>query len=307
MGSLRVTQRILNDRVLRNISAQSRSLLQLQEQLSTGLRVNRPSDDPLAVRRGIRARSDVAINEQYTTNISTTGPHLLETESSILEANENLRRAYELALQGMNDTNSQTQREAISVEINQILENVLSLSNHFSNGRYIFGGTRTVAKPFEATRATDGEISSVAYLGNDQHYQIEISEGIRVDINETGTDVFANAPSGGVDVFELLVAVRENLRSGDVNALGDNLTAFKAAQEQMMIATSRIGSVESRLDRVDLNLEDSNTQLQETMSDNLDADFAEVMVELNAQSNAFQASLNAASRVIQPSLLDFVR
>lgn len=307
MGSIRVTQRILTDRVLRNIHSQSQALLKLQEQLSTGLRVNRPSDDPLAVRRGIRARADASANEQYSTTISTTSPFLLESETTILSVEDAMRRVYELTLQGMNDTNSQVQRNQIAVEVNQILEHVLTDANHFSNGRYVFGGTRTLQKPFDPTRNANGEVASVAYLGNDEHFQVGVGDGIKVDINETGTAVFSNAASGGVDVFQLLVDIRDNLRSSNVTALGDNLTGFKRAEEQFLTATARIGSVESRLERVDANLQDANVQLQQTASDNLDADFAEVMTRLNAQSNAFQASLNAASRVIQPSLLDFIR
>jgi flagellar hook-associated protein 3 FlgL len=92
-----------------------------------------------------------------------------------------------------------------------------------------------------------------------------------------------------------------------VSALGNNLAGCKKAEEQLLISTARLGSVGSRLERVDSNLQDTNIQLQQTASDNLDADFADVMTRLNAQSNAFQASLNAASRVIQPSLLNFLQ
>jgi len=307
MGSIRVTQRILTDRVLNNLNTQSQALLKLQEQLSTGMRVNRPSDDPLAVRRGIRARADAAANDQFSTTISTTTPFLVESETTILTVEDALRRAYELTLQGMSDTNSQVQRDQIAVEIGQILENVLTYANQFTNGRYMFSGTRTLQQPFDATRDANQEITSVAYRGNDEHFQVGVGDGIKVDANETGSAVFSNAAAGGVDVFQLLIDIRDNLRSSNVTALGNNLTGCKKAEEQFLIATSRIGAVESRLERVDSNLQDANVQLQQTVSDNLDADFAEVMTRLNAQSNAFQASLNAASRVIQPSLLDYIR
>jgi flagellar hook-associated protein 3 FlgL len=295
------------DRVLNNISSQSRRILDLQEQLATGQRVNRPSDDSLAARRGVAARSEMTRNEQYLTNINSASPHLLESETSILTIVDNLRRAYELTLTGANGTNSQTQRDQIAIEVNQILEGILVESNHVTNGRYIFGGTRSLEKPFVATRAAGGDITAVSYEGNDDKIKVAISDGITVDINETGRDVFTQNGPNTVDVFDMLINIRDNLRSGNIDFLQDRLGELDLAQDQLLVSTARVGAIQNRMDRVDANTRLTNTQLELVLSDNIDADFADVMVNLNAQENAFQASLSAGARVIQPSLLDFIR
>ena len=223
MGVIRVTQRLMTDRVLNNINTQTRRILDLQEQLATGQRVNRPSDDALAARRGVAARAEITKNEQYLTNITSASPHLLESETSILTIVDNQRRAYELTLSGANGTMSQTQRDQIAIEINQILEGILVEANHVTNGRYIFGGTHTLAPPFVETRDPDGDITSISYEGNDDKIKITISDGITVGINETGADVFTPTGPDGVNIFNMLIDIRDNLRAGDTELLQDRL------------------------------------------------------------------------------------
>jgi len=307
MGTIRVTQRMLVNRVLNNLNYQSRRILQLQEQLSTGQRVNRPSDDPLAARRAVNAQTEVTKNDQYQTNISTVGPQLSESETSLMTVVDLIQRANELTLQGASDTNGQTQRDEIAIEINQVLEAVLVQSNHVTNGRFVFGGTRTLNQPFTVTRDANGEITSVTYEGNDEHFEIEISEGVRVIVNETGEDVFLQTSPATTDIFQTLIDIRDNLRAGDVNALTTRLEELGRAQDQLLVAGARLGAVQNRIERVDSNLQDITLQMEQVISDNIDADFADVILNLNAQSNAFQASLNAGARVIQPSLLDFLQ
>lgn len=307
MGSIRVTQGILVDRVLSNISAANLRLLKLQDQLATGQRVNIPSDDPLAARRAINARSEIAKNDQFLTNISTITPQLSETETAVLTSVDILQRVRELSLQGASDTNGQLQRDQIAIEINQLLESLLVQSNTVTNGRYVFGGTRTLNPAFEATRDAAGEVTNIAYAGNNEKIKIEISEGITVDTNIPGDDLFTPTDPGSVDIFQVLIDIRDNLRAGDANALQTRLGELDVAEDQLLISTARLGATTSRIERVDANLRDVNIQLSDVLSDNIDADFAEVTLNLNAQSNAFQAALNAGARVIQPSLLQFLQ
>ena len=147
MGAMRVTTRLLIDRSLRHINLQSSRILDLQEQLATGLRVNRPADDPIAARRAVNTRSWLEKNEQYLANITFVTPVVEETNSSIETALSYFNRAWELTVQGSNGTYSQTQLDNIALEINQTLEGIFNTANHETNGRYIFAGTRTSAPP----------------------------------------------------------------------------------------------------------------------------------------------------------------
>ena len=306
MGAVRTTQRLLIDRVLNNLNLQQRRILALQEQLATGQIVNRPSDDTLATRRAVSARTEVTKNEQYITNISNLGPGLRETETSLTTLVDVVQRARELTLQGANGTNEQLQLDQLAIEVDQLLESTLVESNHSSNGRYIFGGTVTKTEPFTPTRDANGGITAVGYIGNDQTFKLEVQDGIQVDANEPGSRVFTASGVSGADVFQTLIDIRDNLRSGDAGALQTRLGELTSAQDQLLISLARVGSIQNRVEQVDSNLQDINLQLLDVVSDNIDADYAETIVELNAQSNALEASLNAGARVIQPSLLNFL-
>ena len=303
MTALRVTTQLLVDRSVRNINNQTNRLLTLQEQLATGLRVNRPSDDPIDARRAVSIRSLIGKNEQYLANISMVNSPVAETNPSIETILSSFNRAWELTLRGANGTNAQSQLDALALEIDQILEGIFSTANHETNGRYLFGGTRTTAPPYEAVRNAEGEITAVNFVGNTEAVRVAISDVLDLQYNETGPDVFSETQ----DIFQTLIDVRDNLRAGDTGALGSvRLEEMETVRVQLTSALARVGSIQNRLDRSVEEFEEFTFQLQTQLSDAIDADYAEVITELNAQTNAFQAALSAAARAILPSLLDYV-
>lgn len=303
MAAIRVTQRLMSQRMLSNLQGQSRRLLDLQEQLATGLRVNNPSQGPLDARRAISARGEIAAVEQYQTNISNVGPQLLESTTSVQTTIDILHRVRELTLQGGNGTNSQSNRIEIANEVNQLLESAFAQANHQTNGRYIFGGTRTLNAPFVATRDVNGDITSVNFEGNDSTMTVQVSRDVTVTVNETGFDAFLAQQ----DIFQTLIAIRDDLLAGNLGDLQTvRIDEINAVQDQLLQSLARVGAVQNRLERLSSDHDDFLLQLRTVLSDAIDADFAEVIVNLNSETNAFQAALNATARVIQPSLLDFI-
>lgn len=303
----RVTQQMLVQRVLANLTRQTRRIADLQEQLATGQRVNKLADDPLAARRAVRARAESAAVSQYLDSINNARPWLADTETTVRTAVDVINRAHELGLQGANQTNAQEQRDALAEEVNQLLEQLLALGNRQTNGRYLFGGTRTDVAPYDATRNGVGEITAVTYLGNEERITVPISEGVSVPTNEPGAGVFSPGTNGSADLFTTLISLRDDLRAGNFTGIQSGLSALDDGRTQLLNTLARLGAVQNRLDLTDQNLQDIRLTLQQVISDNLDADFAETVLQLNAQTNAYQAALNASARVIQPSLLDFIR
>jgi len=300
---IRVTQGMMTRRSLNNLNYQVRRLMQLQEQLSTGLKVNDPSDDPLAARRAVNVRAAMEKTEQYITNISSTESQLTETDSALQTVTNVLQRTRELCVQGASGTNSQTQRDLVAVEINQLVESLVEQANHQTHGRYIFGGTRTGSAPFTVTRNANGEITSVAYVGNEEDINISVGDTIDLAINENGQAAFLSSQN----LFQTLISIRDNLRNNEQSQLqNERLSELKTAQDQILSSVARVGAIQNRLDGLKEDLETYVDQLNETLSDNIDADYADTVISLDAQSNAFRAALNAVGRVIQPTLLDFI-
>ncbi len=303
MGAIRVTQGLLTSRTLSNLSAQTRRILELQDQISTGFRVTRPSSDPIDARRAVNTRTLIAQNEQFISNISDVTPFLAETTATLQQVVDIIQRARQLTIQGANGTNSQSQLDTIALEVNELLESAVEAGNHTTSGRYIFGGTRTLSEVYTVTRV-GGDIATVTFNGNTDTIAVSVSQRADVRINESGVQAF----DGAVSAFDTLIAVRDDLLAGNQTGLQTTqLGNLDLALEQVLVSEARIGAVENRLERVVNSTEDFLLQLRKLLSDKIDVDFAEAMINFNAQSNAFQAALGAAARIVQPSLLDFIR
>ena len=299
----RITQGMLVQRTLNNLNQQLRRISVLQEQLATGRRVNRPSDDPIDTLRAMNLRTIIAKNEQFQANISDASPQLQESASTVLNMVDIMLRALELTTQGANEVVGQSQLDSIALEINELLEAAVVAGNHRTNNRSIFAGTRTLADAFDVTRVA-GQITAVTYAGNDQPIEINISEGVRSEVNVTGSDVFQK----NVDIFAVLIGIRDDLLAGDQASLRDvRLAEIATGREQLLSSVAQIGAVQNRLERLQSNLADFNIDFQELLSDKIDADFAETVLGLTVAETALNAALNAAARVLQPSLLDFIR
>ncbi len=299
----RVTQGLLVQRSLNNLNQQLRRIAVLQEQLATGLRVNRPSDDPIDARRAMNLRTIISKNEQFQANVSDAIPQLRESGSTLMNVVDMVLRALELTTQGASETIGQEQLDSLALEIDELLEAAVAAGNHRTNNRSIFAGTRTLSDAFNVTRVA-GQITAVTYAGNDQSIEINISEGVRSDINVTGDDVFQS----DVDIFAMLIGIRDDMLAGDQASLRDvRLAELETGREQLLGAVAQIGAVQNRLDRVLSNLETFNIDFQELLSEKIDADFAETVLGLSVAETALNAALNATARVIQPSLLDFIR
>ncbi len=303
MGALRITQTGITSRVLNNIQSQTRELFGLQEQLSTGLRVNSPSDDPIDARRAINTRSILAQNEQFLRNISNSSAFIDETVSSVQNVQSIYQRTRELTLQGANGTNGQPQLDAIAEEINQLLETAVSEGNHITAGRYIFGGTRTSIPPYSVTRNAQNQIDTVTYEGNDEHYSIAVGPSASITVNEPGADVFQSAQ----DQFQTLIDIRDNLLSGNTAGLQTQLAELDTIDRQLGQGIARLGAIQNRASRIDEDLNDFNFQLQSLLSTQVEVDYTEVIIKFETQQNAYQAALNAGARVMQNSLIDFLR
>ena len=157
---------------LANVQQSTSNMSKLQEQISTGKKINRPSDDPAGARKILSLRSEDLRLDQYASNIKTATQSLDFNASVLQSTSDILQRITELTMQGVGDATDQHGKKIIANEINQLLETVLQSGNAKRLGRYTFGGTETTTVPFEPTRDSSGNISAVTYNGNREKLQI---------------------------------------------------------------------------------------------------------------------------------------
>ncbi|OGK01786.1 MAG: flagellar hook-associated protein 3, partial [Candidatus Raymondbacteria bacterium RifOxyC12_full_50_8] len=151
---MRVTFTQINDNVQRNLASNYAQLAKLQEQLSSGRRLNRPSDDPIDMKNNVNLKAELAQGTQYHRNIEDGLAWMNMTEVALTDMNELMQRLREQAVYAGNDTMTGTDRQYIAAEVEQLLRQVVSLTNSSYKGNFLFGGTNGDKQVYEYTTGT---------------------------------------------------------------------------------------------------------------------------------------------------------
>lgn len=314
MGS-RVTNSILLRTTLGEVTRQRVRLARVQEQAASGLRINRPSDDPVGARSAAGLRASIDASLQFQRNQSQGQERLRATESALDRALDVVSRARQLAVSGATGTLDARSREALSAEVAQLHGELVSAANAKLSGGYLFGGYANGAQPF--TQA--GDFSAVpapvvSFVGDPNEVEVEVDDGIRLPVTVDGRRAFlgdadgdGNPDAGREDVFLVIGDLWEALQLDDPVAVGNTLDGLDRAQLQLSLERTRIGAASQRLENAQSSVGDREFESRRRLSEVEDADSVEVFSELVSQETALTASLDAMARVIQPSLLDFLR
>jgi flagellar hook-associated protein 3 FlgL len=293
---------MLNQNMIFNLNKNNKALEKFQEQMSSGKKIGKPSDDPVTAVRGMFNRTVLNEIEQYKRNIDDGISWMTVTDEALNEVTTVLQRVRELAVQGLSATNDTNGRYAIADEINQLKEHLGGIANSQVAGKYIFAGTDVKTPPY---RVDSDVANSVEAFRNANLEKIELQVGQTnsVQINVFGKNVFNNDGNGGI--FKVLEDIVANYNSG--NTSSDYLTRLDKQMDNLLQERSELGArmnrMELSLSRID-GLEISTTRL---LSKEEDVDISKVIVDLKAQENVQRSALSVGARIIQPSLIDFLR
>lgn len=287
--SIRVTQSMLNTNMMRNLYKSNNTLDKLQDQLSSGKRINRPSDDPVLVVRSMFYRSSVMEIEQFKRNAEDGLSWIDETDEALNQVTQVLHRVRELTVQGSNGTLEQTSLNAIADEIEQLKAHIGEIANTTIGDRFIFGGTDTKTKPFE----------NGLFVGtNQEDIKWEVGHGNFLKVNVSGATIFP-------DILQALTNVVQDLRTGQ--SPSNRLTELDGQTENLLKERAVVGANMNRMEMILSRLDKSDITARQMLSQSEDADIAKVITDLKTQENVHRAALSAGARIIQPTLVDFLR
>lgn len=292
---MRVTQGMLASNSLRHFSKSYENMGKYQDQLNTGKKITRPSDDPVVAIKGMFYRTNLTEVEQYKRNLNEAYHWMESSEAGIEHANQVVQRVRELLVQGNNGSNSPTDLQAIAVEVGQLKEDLANVANTQVAGRYIFNGTKTDTPPVNV------EDGSVTVDMNTDAFHVEVSNGVNLKVNINGTNVF------GQDLFNTLQSIEDALNSGNMENGDDMLGDLDKHFDVLSAERSEIGARYNRLEMVDARIQDQEIIASRILSENEDADLEKVITDLTIQESIHRASLAVSSKVIQPTLMDFLR
>jgi len=289
---MRVTSRMMTNNLLKNLSDNMERLDKFNRQLSTGKKFNLPSQDPTGVARSMRLEETIGDNKQYNDNIDQALTWMQTTEDGLKNAGKILQRTRELAVYGANDSLSDTDRKAIADEVKALKKNLAAVANTKYNDKYIFSGQKTLIKPYPT--------ASSAYQGDTNKIVREIDQGVEMNVNVNG------------DFFEGILNEMQNLindlNTGNTSNISNTrLGNIDQDLDKVIRLRSEIGAKQNRLELTQNRLEESKIKFKKLLSENEDVDIAKTIMDLKMSENVYRASLASGARIIQPSLVQFLK
>ncbi|SEN24073.1 flagellar hook-associated protein 3 FlgL [Terribacillus saccharophilus] len=294
---MRITQSMMSNSMLRNLSNSYSDLNKYSEQLSSGKKITKPSDDPVVATKGMGYRTEVRDVAQYKRNLSEAQSWIDNSDSAMSNATSALQRLRELAVQASNGTYEEGQRANIAEEVDQLKEQLATIANTQVNEKYIFNGSATNTAP-----VTINEDGSTTVDFNSNAVNLTLSKGVDVKINVDGGAVFGNK------LFDDLNNFSAALRSdGSDEDLDQYIGLIDENINNLVNERADIGARMNRMDLVESRLGDQELSATELMSNNEDAEMEEVIMNLTSQEAVHRAAMSAGARIIQPTLMDFLR
>lgn len=315
---MRVTNSMMISNMLNNLTKNVTRMDKYNQMMATGKKFLKPSDDPIGVSKSLRLNTDVNKLEQYKRNTEDALSWLQTTEQALSNMQEVIQRVRELTIQGATDTNQSSERNAIALEINQLKEQAIGTANTSFAGSYIFSGYKTDKPLLDGA----GKYNIVQTNTETINYNVGISE--QLSINILGKRLFGTTAGGAsidqpidsvtdpavgqdtqlIGVFDSLIT---DLQTGNTSGIRSAIKRIDINIDNINALRAEIGVKNNRLDLTGRRIDDDIINQKELLSTNEDADMAQVIMNMQNEENVYKASLSSGAKIIQPSLVDFLR
>ena len=298
-----------------SILDQQSRLNQTQLQLSTGKKILTPSDDPAAATRIIDLNQGIKQTEQYQSNINAARQRLTLEDGVLQNATDVLQRVNELGLQGLNATNSPSDRIAIAVEIEELNQQLVGLANtRNANGEYLFSGFKSATQPFSKD-TTVPNTGAYIYAGDAKQRLIQIDSDRQIADGDYGSNVFGTptpatipatvlVPGSIANVFEALDKFATDLRANTPNSA--SLDDISKSFDKILTVQSSVGTRLNALDNQEGHNTDFVLNLKTVLSETEDLDYAEAISRFNQQTLSLQAAQQSFAQVKKLSLFNYL-
>jgi flagellar hook-associated protein 3 FlgL len=321
-----------------NMDRITNRLQELRNQGATGLKLNKPSDDPSAIRPVLTTRTQLRQTDRYLETMGVTLDKMQASDGHLAHVENILVRVKEITINAINGTVNDADRTVLADEIVNLQKELLDAGNATVDGKYIFAGYAENTKPFVDNPAYDpllydsGDSTTwpVLYNGDGNPTELEITPGEFTEVNITGNDLFLGisnsvfqAPSalgsggypsdpGRMDLFSIMKRTEEALRANNIDnpagpggGLQAQMDNLETTADQNRRLRSRLGNRARRVENAITTQTDVKIDLEQILSRYQDADAIETFNDIIQQETAFQAALNISAKVSDVSILDY--
>ena len=307
---MRVTQSMLSSNMLRNLNTSYSKMSKYQDMLESGTVIARPSDDPVVATKGMGYRVELDKNEQFKRNIREAHTWLDTTDEALDQVGSSMKRVKELIVQAANDTNTTEDRQKINAEISQIKMQMRDIANTKVGENYIFSGTHT-SKPLY-TDYTGQQNPDITAAGAERAIEINVFDGISMKLNTRGDDYFKE-----IDDFlgHIETVLQNNATGGEISSAlglevtsgGGNIPALDALYEKTLTLRADVGARQNRVEITENRLDIQKVNVTKQKSLNEDTDYSKTITDMVTQESIHQAALSVGAKIIQQTLVDFIR
>ena len=268
-------------------------------ELSSGRRVNQPSDDPAAAAILVQNHDQAIFAARYLQSLSSIQGQFQTADSALNSVILVMQRALTLGVEGANGTLSDNDRAAVAAELQGIQDQLISLGNTTFQGRALFAGTLTNSSPF----VKDNTVASgVRYDGNDAVNTVQVGDGYQIAVNKPGSQLFI-AP--GHDIFQAMANLIQAMQSntGFTTAMVSLRDAFDYTSGQRVFYGNTMNQAQAQSTYLDT----AKLQLSQQENTLASADIADAASRFVNSQNATNATLAAIGRLSQLNLFDFLK
>ncbi len=298
----RITFQMQTSTLLAGLTQDLQALDQTQQELTTGRKINQPSDDPVGEDLALRLSSQLAALSGYSSSVSDATGWANTAGSSLQTVLQMMQNARSMIVQASNGAVSQSSLSSMSATMTQLVTAIKQTANVQYNGSYVFSGTATQTAPY-----LTGTGQSDTFQGNTAAINRSIGPGMTLAVNFNLSSVLGNghaAHDGGL--LDTLETAAQDMASGNTGNLGSDLAALDANLTSMNDLQANVAAVQSRLQLASSRLAGLQLVDQGQLSDTTNVDIAQASIKLATEQASYNAALQSGSQIIQTSLLNFL-
>ncbi len=313
---MRLSLRTLYGGLLTDLEHLTEAMYKYQTQIATGKKYTRPSEAPVDLNYALGYRKALAEIEHYRESIREAKSYLRTVEGALKSLKDLIERAKELALEGANDIQNTSTRQAIATEIDGLIEEALALANTQHGNRYVFAGNRPTGysegeKPFQLVKETlpDGQVvERVVYNGGAEDLYMGYAQGAKILVGRNGEEALMAS-----DLFGALIGLRNTLANNNVadprkeiEDIQTQIGRLDRVLDHILEERSALGARLNHLEVKENLYMDFRTTLIGNLGEVEEVDYLEAVTNLNAKRTAYEAALKAATQTMGLSLVNFL-
>lgn len=301
----RITNQMASQMTLAGIETSLDRLDTTQQQLSTGKRINQPSDDPSGSALVLKLNTTLSNLANYSNQVTDGTGWSQASTSALTDITNAAQTIRTLTVEASNGTQSAADMQASAQEVNQLIDQIKQDANSQYNGQYVFSGSATTTQPYQSG-------SNDAYAGNTGQVTRAIGPNTTLAVNGNLSGVLGTGqtvsgqPAGDGQLLNTLRNISDAMQSGNSSALNAQLSSLDTNLNSLSGLSANVGAVQDRLQMASSRIQTLQTSDTQVLSNTQDADMASTEINFSTEQAALTAALQAGAKIVQQSLMNFL-